>query len=428
MGIKFLMVFLCCLLCLTGCREAAQEPTQEIILETVQEAHPLPEATQETAFDTESATYPLEVSGIPIPEQSFDIELDSWGNVTFASYAPIQDPSQENGFRPDVRFYIMNGDEPLYLFPGWNDDHTIGDRFKEVSAVAFRDYNDDGLLDVITLCQYETELGTYPLSRIYFQLEGKQGFTEDTLLSEFLSKQDCNDSIGSIWDARTEYWDYAASLDGHRSVYNQIKIIADSRDLWEEDVYFAGDVYQYAITDLDHNGRLEIIASNMGGTGLFTYSRFYEINMTYDALVECKTGFIKYDSQSDLIMDSMETYIDENGQFFYVVYDYLRNGAAEHYENTQSLTLKDREILVTTIARRTTIYHDGSPETVCKDSAGNIISEAEYERAASAYFSNMTVGTTTLGWQDMLELADDAAGLTEQLNKSYDSFYLQEMP
>ncbi len=212
------------------------------------------------------------------------------------------------------------------------------------------------------------------------------------------------------------------------SVSAQLKIIAENRPLWDVDAEFANEVHRYAVTDLDHNGRLELLVSHMGGTGLFTYTRFYEMNESYDTLVECETAFTEYDSQPDLIIESMETYMDDKGQCFYVVYDTMRNGAAEYYESTQFLTLKDGKILVTTIATRTTIYHDGSPEIVCKDGSGSLISESDYEQATNAYFSNMTHTITAFGWQDMLELADDASQLVSQLENSISGFGLVETP
>ena len=52
--------------------------------------------------------------GTPIKEQCFDVTLDEWGMVTFASYAPENTSFQPEGFNPDVRFYLKDGDNVLY--------------------------------------------------------------------------------------------------------------------------------------------------------------------------------------------------------------------------------------------------------------------------------------------------------------------------
>ena len=78
-------------------------------------------------------------------------------------------------------------------------------------------------------------------------------------------------------------------------VKKQLTIIAENKDMWITELEYADEVYRYAISDLDHNGRYEVIVSNMGGTGLYTYSRFFEVNETYDGLVECTTDFMEGD-------------------------------------------------------------------------------------------------------------------------------------
>lgn len=364
----------------------------------------------------------VQTVGTPIKEQCFDVTLDEWGMVTFASYAPENTSFQSEGFNPDVRFYLKDGDNVLYEFSGWNEEHTNADLFLAVSAIAFKDYNDDGLLDVITLCEYEAMSGIgFQTARIYFQLEERQGFEEDTLLTEYLSKNHKTDSITTILEAKEEYWDYKVSLDGHRSFYNQLTVMAENKGMWTEDLEYADAVYQYAIADLDRNGRYEIIVSNMGGTGIYTYSRFFEINESYDGLIECATDFMEGDSQPDLISERLDTYIDDEGGFHYAVYDMTRNGAAEYYENVRELMLQDGKIVTKPIAYKSTIYNDGTPTVTCTDLEGNVITE-EYKNAAKNYFAGYQESTTCLGWQDVRELGDDVEEIIKQLDVSFNIF------
>lgn len=131
----------------------------------------------------------------------------------------------------------------------------------------------------------------YQLPRIYFQLEEQQGFEEHALLTEYLMKNSYTDSIETIMSVKEEYWDYLDSLNGHRSVDEQLQVIAENRSRWCPDLEYAGELCQYAVADLDRNGRYEVIVSDMAGTGLYTYSRFFEINDSYDSpdmSVSCK--------------------------------------------------------------------------------------------------------------------------------------------
>lgn len=277
----------------------------------------------------------------------------------------------------------MDEEQALYEFPGWNEEHTNVYLFLAVSAIAFE---------------------------------------EDTLLTEYLSKNYHTDSIASILNAKEDYWDYLSALDGHRSVYNQMLVMAENKDIWVAAPDYADEVYQYAVADLDYNGRHEIIVANHGGTGHYTYSRFFEINENYDGLTECETDFVEGDSQPDIISDGLETYIDAQGQFHYAVYDLAKNGAGEYYENVRELVLKEGKITLVPIAYRTTIYQDGTHMITCKDSEGNVISEEDFENASKAYFTGYQETVTKLGWQDVWELEDEVDKIVTQLQSSVEVF------
>ena len=77
------------------------------------------------------------------------------------------------------------------------------------------------------------------------------------------------------------------------NVEKQIDVIMNNIDTWnlstDEDIYAP---YGYAITDLDQNGRLEIIASSCQGTGIYTYSNYYEVNESRYILIENNTKTI----------------------------------------------------------------------------------------------------------------------------------------
>ncbi len=203
-----------------------------------------------------------------------------------------------------------------------------------------------------------------------------------------------------------------------KSLNAQLQVIAECRDLWMQAAEYAGDFCQYAVTDLDHNGRYEIIVAEVTGTGIYTYSSFYEVNENYDGLNECETDFVEGDSQPDIVSDTLETYTDEQGRYFYAVYDWIRNGAAEYYENVRELTLSDGRISTAPIAYRTTIYDEGVPTVTCEDADGNAITEEEYESAAENYFVGYSKSTTSIVWQEISELGETTEQIVAQLSQS----------
>ena len=71
--------------------------------------------------------------------------------------------------------------------------------------------------------------------------------------------------------------------------------------------------HRIAITDLNHNGRLEILISSVQGSGLYSDTAMFEVDETYSSLIQLKPG-----GYSDLEWDDD---IDRNGDF--VMYDEL---------------------------------------------------------------------------------------------------------
>lgn len=213
----------------------------------------------------------------------------------------------------------------------------------------------------------------------------------------------------------------------------QIKLIVDSKALWFQSQDYANELFAYTVTDLDRNGRLELIVANMGGTGLYTYSSFYEVNETFDALESCAYNAIEGDSQADIIIDTAPVYIDtETGSRYYVFDDLIRNGAAEYYENKRALSLEKGQINTLPLAWKTSIYTEGNsePEVTCIDQNQVPISETDYDAIANTAFEGLEQKTAHFGWYEVwgsaLEDAEalDADAWLEILHTSYDAFSL----
>lgn len=99
-----------------------------------------------------------------IPEQSFDITLDDWGDVTFASCRPpaLDEQAEEvDGFE-DASFYLLKGNQILYRFPYRyenNSSKSYGGLYTDVGAVSFRDINNDQKKDIIIITYYVSGVG-----------------------------------------------------------------------------------------------------------------------------------------------------------------------------------------------------------------------------------------------------------------------------
>ena len=100
-----------------------------------------------------------------IPEHSFDISLNNWGDVTFVSCRPIPDADGYLNPLTDVSFYLLSEQQVIYRFPYVNvreqniREWGIIDRSNEISFVMFTDTNGDGRKDVVIGILYITGAG-----------------------------------------------------------------------------------------------------------------------------------------------------------------------------------------------------------------------------------------------------------------------------
>lgn len=211
------------------------------------------------------------------------------------------------------------------------------------------------------------------------------------------------------------------------NVEKQIKVIVDNYDMWTmknaDDLH---NPYSYVVTDLDQNGRLEIITSTCQGTGIYTYSKYYEVNKTFDGLDEIKRDLIEGSSEADIGVDTVKVFIDKvNNEYHYIFEDMLRNGAAEYYENKQDIMLKDGKLSENTLAYKTTIYEDAVPKVTYQNTELKEITAKEYEAFEDSKFKDLECKTANIKWiTQMGDDLDNASGdaLIELLKKSYDGF------
>lgn len=211
------------------------------------------------------------------------------------------------------------------------------------------------------------------------------------------------------------------------NVEEQIKVITDNYAIWsmktDDDMYRP---YSYVVTDLNQNGRLEIIASSCQGTGIYTWSKYYEVNKTFDGLEEIKRELPEGTSEADIIVKTAKVFIDREGnEYHYIFSDLIKNGAAEHYENKQDIVLKDGKLSENILAYKTTIYKDSVPEIKYQDIDLEDILPEEYEKVEDEKFEKLEYKNVNFEWlsqvdDDLDNVSGDA--LSKLLTKSYNGF------
>lgn len=207
---------------------------------------------------------------------------------------------------------------------------------------------------------------------------------------------------------------------------SQLQLIADHAAVWTGDSELVSEPFFYAVTDLDQNGRLEIIQSSCQGTGLYTNSKLWEVDAKGTKLVPCQFPDTEEDSQPDIIADPDAVYFDETHDcYFYIFRDDIRNGAAEYFQRLVAFSLKDGTVTTTLLAQSHSIYGSNAITTYT-DADGNTIDENTYNMAAAKTYASLTAMTATIGWTHY-SISAQLATLTEPelmdiLETSWESF------
>lgn len=157
----------------------------------------------------------------------------------------------------------------------------------------------------------------------------------------------------------------------------------------------------YAFTDLDHNGRLEVLVASTQGSGIFTYAECWEVNAAYDGLDHCTADYAEEEffAWPELIVEEAPCYYDSaSGLYHYLFTDLTRVGAAQHYETLCDLVLSDGKLGYQPLATRETQVDDSGTHITCTDAEGNSITEAAYEAWPDRFFAGMEQSTQAFAW------------------------------
>ena len=139
-----------------------------------------------------------------ITEQSFEVDLNDWGEVRFVSYLPTYDTLWE-----DVSFVLAKDNQIVYHFPAYfennsTENDSVG-MFDSVEEVGFQDIDGDGAKDVIVIVNYVTGAGPQgmiPRKTIRIFSSQNKGFViQHDLIDELMKNMKEDDiSISAICD------------------------------------------------------------------------------------------------------------------------------------------------------------------------------------------------------------------------------------
>ena len=218
-------------------------------------------------------------------------------------------------------------------------------------------------------------------------------------------------------------------------IEEQLNVITDHcMELWQKSD-MAKERYgiiHYTVTDLDQNGRLEVISASVQGSGIYTYSSYFEVNEQLDGLNQCEIHTEKGDSEADIVGETVPVYYDrDKDAYHYIFSDYTRDGMAVSYENIRDISLKNGEITDNVLAYKVSIYDENGVETAdCFDAeTGEKIDMEQYESVADTVFAELQKKRAVFLWEgkwmsEWREMSREQ--IQDMLQKSYEGFSIDD--
>ncbi len=182
----------------------------------------------------------------------------------------------------------------------------------------------------------------------------------------------------------------------------QKAILEENRALWAFPEEPWSEPWYYTFTDLDHNGRLEVLAASTQGSGIFTYVHFFEVRADGSGLDDLCPENAEIEGAEDwpeVVKDSLDCYYDSaSDSYYYVCDNVLRIGAAEHHMIRAALCLKDGAAEWETLATCRHTVEEYVETAEYRDANGAEIDEAAFEQAAELRFTGLEKSELKLDW------------------------------
>ncbi len=185
---------------------------------------------------------------------------------------------------------------------------------------------------------------------------------------------------------------------------SQINLIAENSDLWEESIDYPVESFRVAVTDLDNNGRLEVICAATMGSGIATTSVWAEVSSDYDSLVSIQNNMNKK-KEPEIIVKSADCYVNaDTGERVYSFVDTAR-ASGDYITYTKGLlTFKNNTVSFKPLG--TCISIAENPEDITNrtftysDADGNSFTQEEFDSCIDTYLEGYEKLTANFKWQE----------------------------
>lgn len=172
-------------------------------------------------------------------------------------------------------------------------------------------------------------------------------------------------------------------------------------------------LWNYTVTDLDHNGSLELIAAICKSPDYRTYAKVYEVSEGRDAFIDCDMSVAEGEPFVDILQDSADTYYDRTTDTWHYLFseDFTRS-LSEHYSTKCSVSLKSGYVKPVAYATEHIEIENGFTVVSFQDPDGRELTPEEFNAAGDVAFQSFEKSGTNFGWFTMKD-ATTASVLTD---------------
>ena len=178
--------------------------------------------------------------------------------------------------------------------------------------------------------------------------------------------------------------------------------------------------WYYAVTDLDHNGRLELLAASVQESNLLPAVKAWELNADSSALQSCKLNLSDGEVFPNILTDSAETRYDKDKDaWFYLVSDFYPVSADEAYLVKSAVVLKSGELDYGSLAYE----HVSGSDSSFMDPDNNPITAEAFNTISDQIFTGKQKSSTNFEW-----FTESAASQLSAFTDSYAVFSGEKAP
>ncbi len=308
------------------------------------------------------------------------------------------------------QYEVPEMDVPLQVFDIFYANEDNRSRFTDFSAEAILDKVKEENYPEMEKVMYDTDViyleeisafVGYQMPGYYY--ENDEGLQLYYRTASYDADLGWEHEIGVSGDGMHDYILYR-DID-KTSAGAQLDLLAKAEGLEGMWSYIEENNGGFAVTDLDRNGRLEIVFSTNMGTGRYSYNSFYEVNEEYDGVEECfYAEGTRYASEADILWHTeVECYYDvESNTRYYIFDDYLREGLHHAYVNRSAMYMEEGEVKSLPLAFKESSWNKEREDwdKICTSGDGEkLITEEDYDNAAVCYFEGMPCEIVRISWK-----------------------------